>query len=207
VSPREAGYEDRVFVNCPFDEPCRPLFQAMVFAVHDAGFVARCALEVSDATENRLGRIFQIVAECRYGIHDISRTEPGKYRLPRFNMPLELGIFLGAKRFGGPRHRTKGCLILDRRPYRYQRFISDIAGQDVYAHHDRPQEAVEHVRDWLRTASRRRTIPGGPEIWRRYQRFRRMLPEMCSELGLNSSKLIFADYVQLAEVWLEVNAP
>jgi hypothetical protein len=62
--------------------------------------------------------------QCHHSIHDISRTEvrDQPYQLPRFNMPLELGIFLGAKRFR--RHSSrKRCLILDREPYRYKRFI------------------------------------------------------------------------------------
>jgi len=33
------------------------MFRAIVFAVHDAGFVPRCSLEVSDAAQNRLTKI------------------------------------------------------------------------------------------------------------------------------------------------------
>ena len=73
----------------------------MVFTVHDCGFIARCALEEEDASQVRIDKIYNIIAECRYGIHDISRTELDENSgLPRFNMPLELGIFLGAKKFG-----------------------------------------------------------------------------------------------------------
>jgi len=43
------GHEDSVFVNCPFDEEYEELFDAIVFAVHDCGFVARCALEAIDS--------------------------------------------------------------------------------------------------------------------------------------------------------------
>jgi len=31
-------YEQSVFINCPFDPEYAPLFEAIVFAVHDAGF-------------------------------------------------------------------------------------------------------------------------------------------------------------------------
>ena len=49
-----------------------------------------------------------MIADCRYGIHDISRTELDRDSgLPRFNMPLELGIFLGAKRFGAEEQKRK----------------------------------------------------------------------------------------------------
>jgi hypothetical protein len=87
---------------------------------------ARCALEIDDGSQVRIERILRIISECRFGIHDLSRTElDRRNRLPRFNMPLELGLFLGAKRFGNRAQREKVCLILDREPYRYQRFISD----------------------------------------------------------------------------------
>ena len=61
------------------------------------GFAPRCALETDDASETRFVKIEKIVEECRYGIHDISRTDRRMDPpLPRFNMPLELG-YLGAE--------------------------------------------------------------------------------------------------------------
>lgn len=120
-------YEDLVFINCPFDPAYQPLFEALVFTVHHSGFVARCALEVSDSSKNRLSSIMDLIAECGYGIHDISRTQlDPATELPRFNMPLEFGIFLGCKRYGGPHDQVKRCLVLDQDRYRYQKFISDI---------------------------------------------------------------------------------
>src|SRR5438067_6376275 len=91
-----------VFINCPFDSRYEPLFGAIVFCVSACGFVPRCTLELTDAGEVRIENIYRLIDECHQGIHDISRTEvQGQpYGLPRFNMPLELGIFLGAKRFG-----------------------------------------------------------------------------------------------------------
>jgi hypothetical protein len=35
-----------VFINCPFDDTYKPIFEAIVFVVNDLGFVAGCALEV-----------------------------------------------------------------------------------------------------------------------------------------------------------------
>jgi hypothetical protein len=91
-------FADQVFINCPFDDDYRPLFRAIVFAVIDCGFTPRCALEaISGAV--RLQRIVDIVRECKYGIHDLSRVELSD-GLPRFNMPFELGIFLGARYVG-----------------------------------------------------------------------------------------------------------
>jgi hypothetical protein len=93
-----AAYDRSVFINCPFDDRYRPLFHAIIFAVHDCGFLARCALELEDSGEERIRKIKRIIRECQYGVHDISRVQlDSGTGLPRFNMPLELGLFLGAQ--------------------------------------------------------------------------------------------------------------
>ena len=151
----ESDYDLSVFINCPFDEGYRPLFHALIFAVSDCGYIPHCSLEVYDSGRNRIDKIFELVESCRFGLHDISRTEldPGS-NLPRFNIPLELGIFLGAQRFGTRVHKRKNCLIFDRERYRYQQFISDIAGQDIAAHHNDLRALIAMVRDWLSTRVR-----------------------------------------------------
>lgn len=35
-----------VFINCPFDNAYKPIFDAIVFAIYDLGFVARSALKI-----------------------------------------------------------------------------------------------------------------------------------------------------------------
>lgn len=209
ASPRPslARYEDSVFINCPFDERYAPLFEVVVFAVLDAGFSPRCALEHDDGAQNRFEKIVSLIEGSRFGIHDLSRTEPSGGGLPRFNMPLELGLFLGCKRFGSPRDRQKQCLILDVDRYRFQRFISDIAGQDVHDHGAEPERAVREVRNWLKTASRRSGIPAASAIWRRYQRFKADLPELSRELGVDADDLTFVDRTEVIGHWLSVNAP
>jgi len=154
----DADSARNVFINCPFDDKYRPLFHAAVFAIVDCGFVPRCALEVADGSEVRINKVCDLIAECRFGIHDLSRTElDARSKLPRFNMPLELGLFIGAKRFGGSSHHRKSCLILDTDPYRYQAFISDIAGQDIRPHGGDHRRLITAIRDWLRATSRRAT--------------------------------------------------
>ncbi len=198
-------YNDNVFINCPFDSAYKHLFDAMVFAVHDCGFIPRCALEEEDASEVRIDKIYNIIADCRYGIHDISRTELDKDSgLPRFNMPLELGIFLGAKKFGIEEQKRKKCLVLDTERYRFQQFISDIAGQDIQSHNNSSREVIMRVRNWLRTASRRETIPSGSIIWERYQEFIEKLPQTAREARLIPEELIFNDYTLLVAQWLEI---
>ena len=195
-----------VFINCPFDKRYQPIFDAIVFCVVGCGFEPRCTLELTDAGEVRIENIYRLIGQCNHGIHDISRTEVDDqpYQLPRFNMPFELGIFLGAKRFGG-RSSRKRCLIMDRAPYRYKRFISDIGGQDIKAHYTRPVNAIRYVRDWLQSAPGKAAIPGGTKIWQDYQRFRRELPVIAEEAQLNPAQLTFIDYLQLVTSWLKLH--
>ena len=200
---KSSRHTDNVFINCPFDCDYKPLFNAIVFAVHDCGFIARCALEDGDTGQVRIDKIYNIIENCRYGIHDISRTELDKKScLPRFNMPLELGIFLGAKRFGVEEHQKKKCLVMDREQYRYQKFISDIAGQDVPFHNNNPEKVVKVVRNWLLTASERRTIPSGSTIWSHYQVFLNDSPQIAQRFQLEVNDLIFNDYTFIVAEWL-----
>ena len=199
-------YEESVFINCPFDTKYGALLDALVFAVHDCGFVARCSQEIRDTGQVRIDKIVKLIAQCKFGIHDISRTGlDRKTRLPRFNMPLELGIFLGAKTFGDRRQKQKVCLVLDEEQYRYQKFCSDIAGQDPSAHNNDPATAITVVRDWLRTHTRF-GIPSGSRIVERYALFRKALPIMCKKADLDLGKLIFNDYTSLVVEWLKENS-
>ncbi len=78
-----------------------------MFTVVRCGYHPRCALEVIDGGQTRISKIEKLIEECNLGIHDISRTELNEHGLPRFNMPLELGLFLGAKRYGDSRQKRK----------------------------------------------------------------------------------------------------
>jgi hypothetical protein len=202
---RLVDYDISVFINCPFDAEYKYLFDALIFAVHDCGFIARCALEIRDVSRGRIDKIFEIVSECRFGIHDISRTElDAVSQLPRFNMPLELGIFLAAKYFGSKSQQNKICLVMDRDEHRYQKFCSDLKGYDIDAHKGDVRTAVIRVRDWLRTEGNQSAwlLPSGSRLFERYREFLRDLPALCDQLNLDSSELIFADYTKCCAAWL-----
>jgi hypothetical protein len=155
----------------------------------------------------RIEKIFALIESCRFGIHDISRTELDRVSgLPRFNMPLELGIFLGAQRFGSTRQRRKNCLILDRERYRYQQFISDISGQDLASHNGDVSTLIRMLRDWLGTAAGGTPLPGGAAIARRFAQFQAELPRMCAQLRLTVEELTFSNYANLVSTWLREQA-
>ncbi|HEY0151823.1 MAG TPA: hypothetical protein VGB92_07495 [Longimicrobium sp.] len=202
------SYERNVFINCPFDSAYRPLFEAIAFATADCGYHPRCSLEVDDSSQVRIEKITAIIRESRLAVHDISRTQlDRRTRLPRFNMPLELGIYLGAKSFGSTEDQEKVAIILDTDRYRYQKFISDIAGQDIRAHGGRTDEAIREVRDFLSSHREPGVIlPGGDKLVERYRRFRADLPGMCEAMHLDEGRLNFRDLTGLIFIWLKKHA-
>jgi hypothetical protein len=87
--------------------------------------------------------------------------------------------------------------------HRFQMFISDIAGQDIKAHGNDTNKAISIVRNWLRSSSKRTTIPGGSAISARYVEFRQDLPGICKGLRLVEDELTFNDYTNIVSVWLQ----
>lgn len=180
------------------------LFHALVFTIHQCGFWARCALEMEDSGEERIRKIKRIIRECRYGVHDISRVElDAANRLPRFNMPLELGLFLGAQEYGVGDQAEKRSLVLDSERYRYQKFCSDIAGQDIRAHEDDPAKLIAAVRAMLSTAlDGRARLPGPACIRDRFARFDMDLPVISRRMHVGVSELQFVELRVLVEEWV-----
>lgn len=198
-------YSNNVFINCPFDGAYDDILRAIQFAIVDCGFIPRCALEANDSDDIRIEKIMNIINDCKYGIHDISSTDIDiNTSLPRFNMPLELGMFIGCKKYG---KNEKSYLILDSDRYRYRNFISDIGGQDIKAHGNQPQRAVRGVRDWLNNKSNRTTIPSGSIIWVRFMEFKTLLPDICSDMDWDIDELTFMDYFHCIKTWLNLKAP
>ncbi len=202
--PTSRANPKAVFINCPFDGTYTPLFKAVVFAVVRCGFLPLCALEVNNSADIRIEKIARIIRECPIGIHDISRTEPDSVNsLPRFNMPLELGLYLGARYFGDRTHRNKAYLILDREPYRYQKFISDIA-----THGDEAREVIKAVRDFLNSHNGPEPLPDRDRfLWPEYQRFQSALPEICAKLKIAEAELQFPDFLYIVTDYVSEDTP
>ncbi len=141
-------------------------------------------------------------------IHDISRAGlDRKTRLPRFNMPLELGLWLGAKRYGNKNDRAKRALVLDRVDHRFKIFCSDISGQDIRSHQNNAATLIQRVRNWLRNSPDYKNVvfPGPEKMVARYEEFRAQLRTQCKDHGLNPKRLEFNDYCILIAGWLKKN--
>ncbi len=200
------NYSNQVFINCPFDENYRKIFRAIIFTILDCGFIPRCSLESDDATKSRLSYILKLIEQCKYGIHDLSRVELDKLtKLPRFNMPFELGIFHGAKFFGQGLQQDKNCIILEKKEYRYQKFISDIAGIDVTAHNNSLKQVIIVIRNWLATATRRKTIPDSSNIISRHNSFKYRFEKTCKSRNIDSNIMTFVEITHNISDWLNLN--
>jgi len=193
-----------VFINCPFDPDYEALFRAMVYAIVDCGFNPRCAKEQFSSAAVRISRIQDIIEECRLGIHDLSRVQLGTSGLPRFNMPYELGLFLGCKRFGGKAHAHKEALVLDSEPYRYQAVLSDIAGQDIRSHANTPSQMIRCIRDWLAGFSTGE-IPHAPRMVEDYEVFCARLPLYCEAYSWTPDELSYREYLKLVTSHLRIS--
>jgi hypothetical protein len=204
---RLSSYGRNVFINCPFDDEYTPLFEAIVFTIQACGFRPICARSRLNSSDVRLHKILELIASCRYSIHDLSRTELDRAStLPRFNMPLELGIDFGCRAYG-PEQSDKSFLIFARDKFRFQTYVSDIAGQDVAYHGNEPARAIGRVRDWLRTEAGRTDISGAKAMLSRYVDFRTDLPAICERFELDISALTFDDFVFVVGAWLTPPSP
>lgn len=202
-----------VFINCPFDPGFLDIFRAIVFAVRVCGFQPRCAQDESDGAKVRIDKINDLIEHCDFGIHDLSAVElDAATNVPRFNMPLELGISIGAKRFGGRRQRIKRLLILEREPHRYDQSTSDISGQDIAAHHNSATGAIRAVRNWLAAnlLSGAPVPPGGDALVRDYAKVRDHIEGSIKALRLDPwPKMTHGDFQLCLDAALKLlgNAP
>ena len=165
------AFEDNVFINCPLDEDFFPLLRPLLFTVIYSGLNPRIALEMMDSGEPRIEKIVRLIKESKYAIHDLSRIKAQKAgEVFRLNMPFELGLDVGCRRFADDHRREKECLILETERYRYQAALSDLSGCDIGAHRDQPEEVIVQVRSWLHCETSS-VVPGPTQVWGAFNDF------------------------------------
>ncbi|MEW8051112.1 MAG: hypothetical protein AB2809_12105 [Candidatus Thiodiazotropha sp.] len=190
------GFDKNVFVNCPFDDDYRPILLGIVFVVSYLGFTPRLTLENADSGESRIDKILNLIRESKFGIHDLSRiisAEAGEHY--RMNMPFELGVDYGCKKFKGGKWGNKKILILEKEKYRYQKSLSDLSGSDIKNHHDEVDKAIIAVRNWFVTEELQTAI-SGTAIWDIYNDFQAYLYDELVERNGHPS----VDDVQVMEI-------
>jgi hypothetical protein len=180
----------------------------MAFAIIASGYYPRCALDRTDGAEVRVSKIAAIIGECDWGIHDLSRVELGAGGLPRFNMPMELGLHLGARLLGEARQRRKRALILDTELHRYDAVLSDISGQDIEAHSNDPDEAIRCVRNWLseHRPHNAAPLPGAAAIQADYRLFQAEVGALLAPRRLDPKDLTHNDFLWAVNDWIGARA-
>ncbi len=195
-----------VFINCPFDTDYKPCFEALIFTIMASGYRVRCALEDSNSGNIRFDKLCRLIEESDKSIHDLSRVELSPNGLPRFNMPFEFGLFLGAGRFGGKRHKSKTALAMIAVPYKLPIYLSDVAGNDPAAHRGDPIEVIRIVRAFLHSRPDGSQLPGAANIRNTYARFKSDLPSLAAALNIAEDEIDplrdYRDYIALLTAFL-----
>lgn len=150
ANPPLSDFEKNIFINCPFDPAYRSLLRPLLFTILYFGFVPKIASERSDSAEQRIDKICELIEASKYGIHDLSRLRSmKKNEISRHNMPFELGMDYGSRRFGGGQFREKKFLVLEKERFDYSKALSDLAGVDIKSHNDDAETLIRAVRNWF----------------------------------------------------------
>ena len=198
------GFETNVFINCPFDEDYKPLLKSLLFTIIYCDLDPHLS-ETTDSGRTRIQGIENLIENTKYSIHDLSRMEAQKAGdLARFNMPLELGIDLGCRRYKGGKHQEKRCLILDKEKYRYQKAISDLSGNDIAYHGEDPEKMVRQVRNWIYHIKKEK-LPSGKSIWTTYNEFANDFDKITQQEGYSREDIAtmpWSEYMDYIREWM-----
>jgi hypothetical protein len=126
---------DFVFLNIPYDRDFERLYLAYLVGLTILGLEIRVTLGVPNDV-GRLDTIIDLIQRCQHSIHDLSRIQSNASGIPRFNMPLELGLALYRSRTTRNKHRV---YIFEQENYRIQRSTSDLNGIDPKIHDGTPK--------------------------------------------------------------------
>jgi hypothetical protein len=185
-----AAFDRSVFVNCPFDAKYEPILQAILFCITYLGLTPRLATERMDSAENRLDKIREMIEASAYSIHDLSRAQAKRRgEFFRLNMPFELGIDYACRRYFGEGRDAKKILILEKKRYRHQASLSDMAGCDLQIHGGKYEIAVRRVRNWLVNEAPTSTADGPSLILRKYIDFQGWFLERQTSRGLSDDDI------------------
>ena len=147
-----------VFLNIPYDEEFRSLYIAYIVGLCQLDLVPHLASEIPGG-DRRLSKIIKLIQSCRYSIHDLSRVEVSvaATAVPRFNMPLELGMTIAWEKLNPGRH---DWFVWESEPYRIQRSASDLNGTDANIHNGTPEGVLRE----LSSAFWRDRMPSVPQM-------------------------------------------
>jgi len=165
-----------VFLNVPYDQQFEKLYLAYIVGLTQLGLKINATLAVPN--QGRLTRILSLIDESDFSIHDLSRTELSR-GIPRFNMPLELGLALYRSHRNPERHRV---FVFEKKAYRTLKSTSDINGIDAHIH----DGTVKGVMGKLRNIFHQPDGTTVPEMLSSYRAVRQRLPVLRRNAGSKS---------------------
>jgi len=176
--PKPRVQNDAVFLNIPYDPQFEKLYLAYIVGLTILGFVPRATLGIPGGAR-RLERIYELIRSCRYSIHDLSRVQLDRKapRVPRFNMPFELGLAVAWTTENPSRHTWFAC---EEDQYRPLKSISDLNGTDFHVHKG---TVVGVMRELCNVFVRKHNRPTVPFMMKVYRQLRLRLPQILLEAG------------------------
>jgi len=169
-----------VFLNLPYDRRFKSLYLAYIAGVSAFGMTPRTTLEIS-GSERRLDRIYNVIRECSYSIHDLSRVQLDRRppATPRFNMPFELGLAVAHEKSGG----KHAWFVFEEVDERLEKSLSDLKGSDVYIHHGKISSVFAKLGNAF---LRQRPRPTVPQMTAIYFGLQDSVPRIMEETGADT---------------------
>jgi hypothetical protein len=203
-------FKNNVFINCPFDPNYYALLRPLLFTIIYLGFTPKIALEGLDSGEQRIDKILKLIKKSKFSIHDLSRLQSKKKgEFYRLNMPFELGVDYGCRRFASNYLKGKKFLILERGAYDYKKALSDLSGIDIKNHDNKAANIVQAVRNWFVETASLRNVDSPTVIWYKFSDFAsdfytRRLEEGFSDKDLNMMPI--PEYIGFIKRWIRSNS-
>jgi hypothetical protein len=196
---------DSVFLNVPYDSQYSKLYLAQIAGLCAFGLEPRATLEVPNG-DRRLDRIFDLLTNCRYSLHDLSRVELDLTapRTPRFNMPFELGLLLGWRK-SHPR-RVHTWFVFESKLRRLQKSLSDLNGTDPLIHGGTVRGVFRELSNAFTKGRYNPTIAHMTEIYRHIDTASPAVMRLAGADSLFSAR-VFKDLVVLATSKAELTVP
>lgn len=177
---------ESVFLNIPYDSLFEDLYVSYIVGLTQLGINVTATLAYPN--QDRLGKIIELIERSNFSIHDLSRIE-GSHGIPRFNMPLELGIALYRSKMTKHRHAV---YVFESKAFRAQRSTSDINRMDPRIHSGKPIGVMSSLLNLFRQPGDVTTVP---EMLKSYRAVKAKLPQLRKNAGSKSlfEKATFED--------------
>ena len=191
-----------VFLNIPYDNKFQNLCLAYICGISALGFVPRATLEIPGGSR-RLDRIFRLIRNCPFSVHDLSRVELDRKRppTPRFNMPFELGLCVAWERIGKKKHTW---FVYESRMRRLAKSLSDLNGSDPHIHGGTVTGVLRELCSAFVRSGRRPSIQ---QLRKVYRDVEKSLPEVLRRAGAKSifNARVFKDICVIASELADKN--